>query len=320
MRVAVLGCNSFAARDLIELLQETGGFEILGIGRSHQTWNAQGRFSYRRLDVNVDAAELCGALNVFEPEYIVNYAAQGDDAASWRHPADFFQTNCVALARLLDHLKTVTYLRRFLQISSSGVYGSGSSTITEESPHLPQSPYAVSKTAADLLLLGYYKNFEFPAQIIRPPNLYGPFQQAFRIIPKSVILLKRGQPIELHGGGHALRFYLNIRDASRAALMILQRGAVGAPYNVSPDAPCSIREIVAMVCELLGKDFSANTRDVADRVGQQSVSIFDSTKIRRELGWRPEISLRAGIEGVVERIERDWDQLSGDELTYEHRT
>lgn len=319
MRVAVLGCNSFAARDLIELLQETGGFEILGVGRTQQTWNSHQHFSYRRLDVNADVVEVCSALDAFEPAYLVNYAAQGDDAASWHHPADFFQTNCVALARLLDHLKTVTYLRRFLQISSSGVYGSGSSAITEESPYLPQSPYAVSKAAADLLLLAYHRNFEFPAQIIRPPNLYGPHQQAFRIIPKAIILLKRGECIELHGGGRALRFYLNIRDASRAVLMILQRGTVGAAYNVSPDAPCSIRDIVAMVCELLGKDFSVNTRDVTDRVGQQSVSLFDSTKIRRELGWFPEISLRAGIEGVVERIERDWDVLSSDRLSYEHK-
>lgn len=319
MRIAVLGCNSFAARDLIELLQETGGFEILGVGRSQQSWNAHARFSYRRLDVNSGAAELCHALDAFEPAYIVNYAAQGDDAASWLHPADFFQTNCVSLAGLLDHLKTITYLRRFLQISSSGVYGSGSSTITEESPYLPHSPYAVSKTAADLLLLAYHRNFKFPVQIIRPPNLYGPYQQSFRIIPRSIILLKRGHCVELHGGGHALRFYLHIRDASRAALLILQDGSAGAAYNVSPDVPCSIRDIVAMVCELLGKDFRASTRDVADRVGQQSVSKFDSTKIRRELGWLPEVSLRAGIEGVVERIERDWDRMSGDELNYEYK-
>ncbi len=319
MRVAVLGCNSFAARDLIELLQETGGFEILGVGRSQQTWNAHERFSYRRFDVNADAAELCAALDAFEPQYIVNYAAQGDDAASWHHPADFFQTNCVALARLLDHLKTTTYLQRFLQISSSGVYGGGSSAITEESPYLPQSPYAVSKTAADLLLLAYHRNFEFPAQIIRPPNLYGPYQQTFRIIPKAIFLLKRGHRIELHGGGRALRFYLHIRDASRAALLILQRGAIGSAYNISPDAPCSIREIVAMVCELLGKDFAANTRDVADRVGQQSVALFDSTKIRRELDWQPAIGLHSGIQSVVERIERDWDQIGNDELIYEHK-
>jgi dTDP-glucose 4,6-dehydratase len=327
LRVAVLGSNSFAGCDFVDLLLEAGHFDVLGLSRSPEKSVAflpyahrlRDRFVYRQLDFNRDFEEVQAVLDAFGPEYIVNFAAQGDDAASWAHPQDFFQTNCVALARLAAHLNTKAYLRRFLQVSSSGVYGAAPQTLTEGSPIAPKSPYGISKAAADLLLLSYHEHFGFPAQIVRPPNLYGTYQQLFRIIPKSIILLKRGQPIEMHGGGHAVRSYLHVRDASCAALAILERGGVGEIYNISANELCRIRDIVAIICELLGKDFTASTCDVDDRRGQTSVTEFDSTKIRRELGWYPRISLREGISGVQDWIEREWDNLMEQELVYVHK-
>jgi dTDP-glucose 4,6-dehydratase len=327
LRVAVLGSNSFAGGDFVDLLLESGRFDVLGISRSPErapafrpyAHRSRDRFAYRQLDLNRDAAEIGSALDGFRPEYVVNYAAQGDDAASWSHPEDFFRTNCVALARLIDHLSGSSHLRRFLQISSSSVYGAPSSTVTETSAIAPHSPYAVSKAAADLLLTAYHRNSGFPVQILRPPNLYGPCQQLFRIVPKSIVLLKRGLPIELHGGGEAVRSYLHVRDASRAALAILEQGATGEAYNVSADELSRVRDVVAIVCELLGKDFEANTVTVGDRRGQSSVTAFDSTKIRRELGWQPRISLREGIGGVRDWIEREWRNLTAEDLAYVHQ-
>jgi dTDP-glucose 4,6-dehydratase len=328
LRVAVLGSNSFAGGDFVDLLLEAGDYDVLGISRSAERSPAflayarrpRDRFTYRQLDLNVDFDEFCAALDGFAPQFIVNFAAQGDDAASWTHPADFFQTNCVALARLIDHLKGRTYLQRFLQISSSGVYGNQAGTIAEETSLAPESPYGVSKAAADLLLLAYHKNFGFPVQFLRPPNLYGPHQQLFRIVPKSIVMLKRGQPIELHGGGLAVRLYLHIRDASRASLAILERGRTGEIYNVSPNEASQIRDIVSIACDLLGKNFDASTRVVEDRRGQSSGQQLDSTKIRRELDWSPQISLQAGIGSIKDWIERDWDQLAAEPLAYVHQT
>lgn len=326
MRVAVLGSNSFAGCDFVSLLLEDGRNEVLGISRSAErppaflayARQSRDRFAYRQLDLNRDFDAFLAALDDFAPQFIVNFAAQGDDAASWSHPGDFFQTNCVALAGLVDRLKDRTGLQRFLQISSSGVYGNRAGTITEETGVVPQSPYGVSKTAADLFLLTYHAQFGFPVQIVRPPNLYGPHQQLFRIVPKSIVLLKRGETIELHGGGRAVRSYLHIRDASRAMLAILERGGVGEIYNVSPDSRSRIRDIVTIACELLGKDFDACTREVDDRRAQSSGQQIDSTKIRCELGWSPKMSLRAGIEDVRDWIEREWGALADAPLGYVH--
>lgn len=327
MRVAVLGSNSFAGGDFVDLLLEFGAYDVLGISRSPERARAfrpygerpRARFTFRQLDLNRNSGEIRSELDAFEPDYVVNFAAQGDDAASWTHPQDFFVTNCVASAGLIDHLKDRNYLRRYLQVSSSSVYGSLPSTSTEEAPLAPRSPYAASKAAADLLLLAYHASFGFPAQIVRPPNLYGPYQDLFRIVPKSIVTLKKGGSIELHGGGEAVRFYLHVRDASRAILAILERGNPGEIYNVSPDEGNRIRDIVAIVCDLLAKDFDSSTRDVADRRDQQSGLSLDSNKIRRELDWSPVISLRAGIEGVRDWIERNWDDLVEQPLVYIHR-
>lgn len=327
MRVAVLGSNSFAGSHFVDLLLSTGRYDVMGLSRSVETTpvfrayapQPRDRFTFHQIDINRDVDELSALLDVSSPELIVNFAAQGDDAASWTYPQDFFQTNCVATARLVNRIKDRTYVKRFLQVSSSGVYGSFAGPITERTPVAPESPYAVSKASADLLLLAYHKKFGFPVQIVRPPNLYGSYQQLFRIIPKSIVALKRGLPIELHGGGYAVRSYLHIRDASRAILTMLEDGQAGEIFNVSPDATCRIRDLVALTCELLGTDFAAVTREVEDRVSQSSGQDLDSTKIRRDLGWQPQISLRAGIEDVRDWIEREWDQLVDEPLEYAHR-
>ncbi len=258
-------------------------------------------------------------LDAFRPQFVVNFAAQGELAASWEHPQDFFQTNCVALAGLIDYLKDQGGLQRFLQVSSSSVYSGSTIARTEETPLNPETPYGVSKAAIDLLLLAYHKSYGFPAQIVRPPNLYGPHQPIFRIIPKSIIMLKNGQRIDLHGGGRALRQYLHVRDASRAVLSVLERGGAGQIYNIAPDEASSIREIIAVICARLGKGFDTFTREVEDRRGHQTGLLIDSAKIRHEQGWYPQISLRSGIEGVLDWIERDWEDLVGQSLFYTHR-
>lgn len=327
MRVAVLGSNSFAGRDFIDLLLSNERDEVLGISRSPERPSGaaaygerpRSRFTFRQLDLNRDLYDIQATLDAFRPTAVVNFAAQSELAASWEHAEDFFRTNCTALAALIDHLSARGYLERFLQVSTSSVYADSGPPRTEDSPLAPGTPYGVSKAAFDLLLLAYYQNFGFPAQIVRPPNLYGPYQQLFRIVPKSIISLKLGRPVDVHGGGRAKKQYLHVRDASRAILAVLERGGAGQVYHVAPDDSVTVRDLIGTVCELLAKDFDAFTRQVEDRTGQQPDLRLESTKIRHELGWSPRISLRTGIDGVLDWIERDWNHIVEQPLIYAHR-
>jgi len=325
VRVTVLGGNSFAGGDFIDLLLGTGAHDVLAISRSPEKTSCayrarpRDRFAYRQLDLNRDPAEIGAALDAFGPDWVVNFAAQGELAASWAHPEDYFRTNCAALAALVDRLNRHPYVRRFLQVSTSSVYAAGGPPHTEASPPAPATPYGVSKAAFDQLLLAYHGASGFPAQIVRPPNLYGPYQQPYRIVPKSAIALKLGGWIDLHGGGRALKQYLHVRDASHAMLAVLERGGTGQTYNVAPPELASVREIVGLVCERLGKDFETCTREVEDRREQQAGLVIDATKIARELGWAARVPLRSGVEGVVDWVEREWEDLSGRPLVYAHQ-
>lgn len=188
-RVAVLGSNSFSGADFIDLLLEDERTEVVGISRSPEKsalflpykrhWG--GRFRFYQMDLNRHAREIVDLLDSFKPRYIVNFAAQSEVAPSWEHPEQWFETNTVALAKLINALKGPNYLERYLHISSPEVYGTCVGQVTEAAPVNPTTPYAASKAAADLLLSTYVKNFGFPLITIRATNVYGAHQQLWRL-------------------------------------------------------------------------------------------------------------------------------------------
>ncbi|MBI1883205.1 MAG: GDP-mannose 4,6-dehydratase [Chlamydiae bacterium] len=147
-KVAVLGSNSFSGSDFIDLLLEEGRFEMMGISRSpekkelflpYKRYSVNRDFKFHQMDLNRDMLRLTGLLDTFQPEYIVNFAAQSEVAPSWENPHHWFQTNTVALAQLIHHLKDKKYLKRYVHISSPEVYGTCEGNVTEASPMNPST-------------------------------------------------------------------------------------------------------------------------------------------------------------------------------------
>jgi dTDP-glucose 4,6-dehydratase len=254
-----------------------------------------------------------------KPEYIVNFAALLEPGASWQAPEQWFETNCVALAKLINRLKDRDYIERYMHISTPEVYGSCSGDIREGHPLNPSTPYAAAKAGADFFLRCMNETYNFPLITIRSTNIYGAYQQLYRIIPKSIISLRLGRKIELHGGGKAIKSYIHIRDVSRGELAALLHGKVGNIYHLSPEKGISIRELVRYICDSLGKSFKDNTVDVAERLGQDAVYEINSDLARRELNWKPQMSLREGIKEVIEWVDENWDVFSKAELVYKHK-
>lgn len=326
-RIAVLGSNSFSGSDFVDLLLEDPENEVLGFSRSPEKGpiflpylrHASPRFRFHQADLNHDCARILERLDGFRPEFIVNFAAQSEVAPSWEHPEHWYETNVVALARLTRALMERSYLRRYVHISSPEVYGTCTGTVREDAPLNPSTPYAASKAGADLHLATLVKHARFPLVTLRSTNVYGAHQQLHKIIPRTVIYLRKGIPIPLHGGGAAVKSYIHVRDISRGELAAMLHGETGSIYHLSPDAGVAVRDVVRQICEWTGHDFEASTRSVGERLGQDAAYVIDSTKARAGLGWRPELPLAEGLRGVVRWVEENWDGVNREGLDYVHK-
>jgi dTDP-glucose 4,6-dehydratase len=204
------------------------------------------------------------------------------------------------------------YLERFIQIGTSELYGSVDFAAREDTPIQPTSPYAASKAAFDMYLLAVSKVMQFPMNIIRPSNAYCPGQLLHRVVPKAVVCGLTGRRLPLQGGGRARKSYIHARDLARAIHLVSDRAPLGRVYNAGPAQPISIRDLVAKVAEGLGMPFEQLCEVVPDRLGQDSQYWLDSSAIRRDVGWEPQIPLEAGIQEMIawgrqylERL-RDW--------------
>ena len=203
-KFVVLGANSFSGQDFVDLLLDDPGNQVIGVSRSPERSGLflrsrlrtdLSRYRYHALDMNRDMPALLELLDAEQPAFIVNFAAQSEVAPSWVHPEHWFETNTVALAKLINHLRRPKWLQRYVHISSPEVYGTCVGNVTEESPVNPSTPYAASKAAADMLLATYHQQFGLPLVTVRATNVYGARQQLFKIIPRSVIFIRLGKTI-----------------------------------------------------------------------------------------------------------------------------
>ena len=148
-KIVVLGANSFSGQDFVDLLLDNPAYQVLGISRSAERSplflsylrrDDLSQYQYHQLDLNDDMDELLALLDREQPQAIVNFAAQSEVGPSWHHPEHWFQTNCVALARLVNHLRQQNYLKRYVHISSPEVYGTCEGTVREDHPMNPSTP------------------------------------------------------------------------------------------------------------------------------------------------------------------------------------
>jgi len=299
MKIAILGAGgcfgNWTARCLIE-----AGYEVIGSGRSARkgpAFTVGAEFPYRAYTIGPDNEFLMDWLDAEKPSVIVNYAAQGEGAASFsprKHQKHFFHTNATALVDLTSQLAERPWLTRFIQIGTSELYGSVEKPSKEDDRIVPTSPYAASKAAFDLHLMAISKVQHFPMNIIRPSNCYVPGQQLHRIIPKALIYGVTGQKLPLHGGGRAEKSYLHGTDLVRAIQLVMDKAPLGEVYNCGPDEPTSIKEVVERCAKTLGIEFSDLCEMAPDREGQDSRYWLDSSKLKG-LGWSQTVGWDRGL-------------------------
>jgi dTDP-glucose 4,6-dehydratase len=308
-RYAVLGGGgSFGITTSKYLLEQPEIDRVIGIGRNPakpepftlDVGHGDRRYSYHAYHVTHELDLLLELLDREKPQIIVNYAAQGEGAVSWKHSWRFFETNSMALARLVEALMSRDYLERFIQIGTSELYGSMDVPAREDAPLQPSSPYAASKAAFDMYLVSVHRVLKFPMSIVRPSNAYCPGQLLHRVIPRAVICGLTRRKLPLHGGGRAEKSYIHARDLARAIHLVAEKAPLGTVYNAGPPKPISIRAIIETVARVMGIPFEDLCEVTGDRLGQDSRYWLDSSAIKRDVGWEPKIGLEEGIAEMVE--------------------
>ena len=325
-RIVVIGSNSFSGASLIRQALEQGD-EILGISRSPENkacllpykWSPQDRFQFRQLDLNDHTDEIINEIQNFETTHVINFAAQAMVAESWQNPDHWYQTNVVANVRLHDQLRQMNFLRKYVHVSTPEVYGTCSGLVDESHPFSPSTPYATSRAACDMHLLNFYKNYDFPVVFTRAANVYGPGQQLYRIIPRTILFIKLGKKLQLHGGGKSLRSFIHIRDVAEATLDIADKASPPETFHLSTDQHVSIRSLVELICLKMNADFENLVEVSPDRPGKDDAYLLDSGKAKKEFDWEPKVSLEDGIEETIDWVQDNFDDLTKEPMEYLHK-
>src|SRR6201996_7386762 len=256
------GGGSFGIHTALYLLDNADPEKVIGVGRNllrpgpfSLGIEKRKGYEYHARHVTYELDLLLELLDRKKPQVIVNFAAQGEGAVSWKHSWRFFETNSMALARVTEELMKRDWLERFIQIGTSEMYGSVEHATKEDEPIKPSSPYAASKVAFDLHLMSVHKFLKFPMNIIRPSNAYCPGQLLHRVIPKAIWAGLTGHKLTLQGGGKAEKSYIHARDLGRAIHLVAEKAPLGTVYNAGPALPTSIREVVERTAKAMNIPF-----------------------------------------------------------------
>lgn len=276
---------------------------------------------YRFLQADIaDAGAMSSLFDNERVDAVVNLAAETHVDRSIMDSAPFIKTNVEGTRVLLD-VAAHYRLDRFLQVSTDEVYGSLGSEdppFTEQSPLMPNSPYAASKAAADLLIRAYHRSFDLPVLITRSGNNYGPYQFPEKFLPLCITNALEDRPVPIYGTGRQIRDWLHVEDHARALIVVLEKGEPGEIYNISAGEEQENYRMAEWILAALGKP-KGLINFVKDRPGHDVRYALNATKIRDRLGWRPTVSLDEGLKATVDwyREHRDWWERikSGD---YQH--
>ena len=327
-KVFIVGSNSFSGASFVDALT-LQGHEVLGCGRSPEPhpaftpykWTPRsGTFTFHQYDLNHDLDPLMDLIEREKPAYVVNFAAQSMVAESWKNPDQWFMTNVVSTVRFHDRLRHCKFLEKYVHVTTPEVYGSTSGSIDENALFNPSTPYAVSRAAGDMSLKTFFTAYKFPVVFTRAANVFGPGQQLYRIIPKTILFIKLGRKLQLHGGGHSERSFIHMRDVSDATMRIMSQGTPGETYHISTSRIISVRDLVQFICDRMGAKFEDCVDIVGERLGKDAAYTLDSTKLRRQLGWQDQISLEKGVDETIAWVEQWLGDLKQQPFDYIHRS
>jgi dTDP-glucose 4,6-dehydratase len=284
-------------------------------------------------DIN-DTVQLHDTFSKYGIDSVIHLAAESHVDRSISNPIEFVQTNVIGTANLLNAAKTFWKnpepgKNLFYHISTDEVYGTLGSTglFTEESPYDPHSPYSASKAGSDHLVRAYFDTYKLPVVISNCSNNYGSYQFPEKLIPLAINNIKNNKPVPVYGKGENIRDWLYVEDHVRAIDVIFHKAVPGETYNIGGHNEWKNIDLINLLCSIMDKKLSRTAGTsaklitfVKDRAGHDLRYAIDSSKLQRELGWKPSLQFEEGLEKTVDwyLANEKWlnELTSGDYLHY----
>lgn len=272
----------------------------------------QPNYFFRRIDI-VDKQAVNDLFREFQFDGVIHLAAESHVDRSITSPDEFIYTNIIGTVNLLTAFRdkrAVNDSRKiFYHISTDEVYGSleHGGLFTEETPYDPRSPYSASKASSDHMVRAFGNTYKLPWVISNCSNNYGPNQFPEKLIPLTINNIKTGKPIPVYGKGENIRDWLYVEDHASAIDVIFHRGLEGHTYNVGGDNEWMNIDLVRLMCHIMDEKLGRSPGSsetlityVTDRAGHDLRYAIDSSKLQRELGWRPSVTFEEGLKRTVE--------------------
>lgn len=305
MKILVTGGAGFIGSHFVRmcLTRELGLSKVVVLDAFTYAGNKQNLLSIQsdpRYELHVGDICSYNKLNeVMESvDAVVHFAAESHVDNSIRDPFQFMRTNVLGTQNLLEKAK-IAKIKKFVHVSTDEVYGSiARGSWSEDALLNPSSPYSASKAASDLVALAYAKTYSLEVCVTRSANNYGPYQYPEKLIPHFITSLIRGRKVPLYGTGNNIRDWIHVDDHCRAIFAVLTSGTSGEIYNIGGANEITNIELTHLILNLMSRDES-EISFVEDRLGHDLRYSIDTSKIRTQLQWNPEIEFKAGLEATI---------------------
>ena len=325
--VVITGGAGFIGSAVVRHLIEKTDYKVINFDKLTYAANleslkeikAPGRYFFIQADIE-NRKKIDDVLDEYQPDLIMNLAAETHVDRSIDNPEQFVRTNVVGTFHLLEACRNYWSKLsgekktnfRLHHVSTDEVFGDleqDGSPFTETTPYTPSSPYSASKASSDHLMRAWYRTYRLPIVLTNCSNNYGPFQFPEKLIPKTIMNALNGAPLPIYANGEQVRDWLFVEDHAQALIQVATHGEPGQSYNIGGCNEIKNIEVVKKVCAILEelrpvKPSGISTYDelitfVADRPGHDSRYAIDNTKISTELGWQPQENFESGLRKTV---------------------
>lgn len=327
-KILILGANSFAGTSFVNFLLKKK-YKVFSTSRSTEKkkpfnifkeYINKNNYQFEKIDINKksDLKKIKIIINKNKIKIIVDFGSQSMVGQSWDKPEDWVRTNCLGklnLVKELSKIKNIMYVR----ISTPEVYGDNTKKIKEDDKILPSTPYAITQATADFFTYAYTKFKGLNSITLRFANFYGPGQQLYRIIPKTIISILKKEKLNIHGDGSSLRSFIYADDFCESIMLGIKYGKKNETYNISPLREISIINLVKLISRLMKYDHKRLVTFSKDRVGKDSRYMMSSKKAKYNLRWKSKVTLKEGLKKTIQWHIDNFKKLKKLNVNYIHK-